>query len=416
MILDQLDTLLKQRGDDVMAWLEEAYQRTPPNFYSSVDLRHSGHKIAPVDTNLFPAGFNHLSEAARLRAVTHVQRFINDAPKDIHRVLIIPENHTRNLGYLDNLYALQSLLTEAGLEVQIGRLEKPEEAADDSSLILETSSGKQLIQHYVQKNGNYLETADGFRADMILVNNDLSSGSPAELKGLKQCVAPGVGFGWYRRKKSIHFDSYAQVARQFAETFNLDPWRINALHHKCGSVDFGAKKGMECVQIGVEKILTQLKEKYAQYDIREEPYVYIKADSGTYGMGIMTAHSAEEVSEINKKIRKKMNVIKEGVHSTQVIIQEGVPTIDKVNDFPAEPMIYCVNGYAVGGALRYNQERDSQGNLNARGMGFAGMCDEGERSDDHIRISHCNFGAYSLLAGLATLAAAREEYGEGYVI
>lgn len=399
-----------------MQWLFDGYSRTPPNFYSSVDLRHSGYKLAPVDTNLFPAGFNHLSSAARLRGVQHVKRFVMDAQKDISSILIIPENHTRNIGYLDNLYALQSILQEAGLDVQIGRLEKPEEAPDDSSLILGTSDGHEIIQHYVEKRGNYLETIDGFRADMILVNNDLSAGSPRELKGLKQCVAPQVGYGWYRRKKSIHFDAYSIIAHKFADDFNIDPWTINAIHHKCGAVDFGGRKGIECIQIGVEKVLYQMREKYAQYGISDEPYVFIKADSGTYGMGIMTAHSAEEVGEINKKVRKKMNIIKEGVHSTEVIIQEGVPTIDKTHDAPAEPMLYCMNGYAVGGAFRYNTERDMQGNLNARGMAFAGMCDEGERTDAHIRVSHCNFGVYGLIAQLATLAAAREEYGEGYMI
>ncbi|MDP2246981.1 MAG: glutamate--cysteine ligase, partial [Nitrosomonadales bacterium] len=34
-------------------WLEHA---SP--FYASVDLRNSGFKLAPVDTNLFPGGFN----------------------------------------------------------------------------------------------------------------------------------------------------------------------------------------------------------------------------------------------------------------------------------------------------------------------------------------------------------------------
>src|SRR5215212_8886673 len=30
-------------------------------FYASVDLRNSGFKLAPVDTNLFPGGFNNLN-------------------------------------------------------------------------------------------------------------------------------------------------------------------------------------------------------------------------------------------------------------------------------------------------------------------------------------------------------------------
>ena len=33
-----------------------------PAFYGSVDLRNAGYKLAPVDMNLFPGGFNNLSE------------------------------------------------------------------------------------------------------------------------------------------------------------------------------------------------------------------------------------------------------------------------------------------------------------------------------------------------------------------
>ena len=42
-------------------WLRAQWQEHTPPFYSSVDLRNSGFKIAPVDTNLYPGGFNNLS-------------------------------------------------------------------------------------------------------------------------------------------------------------------------------------------------------------------------------------------------------------------------------------------------------------------------------------------------------------------
>ena len=107
-------------------------------------------------------------------------------------------------------------------------------------------------------------------------------------------------------------------------------------------VNFGEKQGLECVAMGVEKVLHKIRTHYARYGITSEPYVYVKSDSGTYGMGIMTVKSGDEMLEINKKIRNKMNAIKEGVQSTEVIIQEGVPTADAVEGSPAEPMLYLV--------------------------------------------------------------------------
>jgi glutamate--cysteine ligase len=229
-----------------------------------------------------------------------------------------------------------------------------------------------------------------------------------------QPIVPRPSLGWHRRRKSIYFEAYAKLAHEFAIAFAIDPWLISTEQHKCGRVNFGERQGLECVAMGVEKVLHKIRAHYARYGITDEPYVYVKSDSGTYGMGIMTVKSGDEILEINKKVRNKMNVIKEGVHSTEVIIQEGVPTIDTVENAPAEPMLYLVDGHAVGGAYRVNDARDAQNNLNATGMRFVGMCDEGEAGN--VAMPECTFGALGLIGALASLAAQREEYGESYSI
>lgn len=404
-ITQALATLIKQQGDAVQAWLASEFIQTPACFYSSVDLRHSGAKLVPVDTNLFPAGFNHLSTPSRAKAVELIKRFIARAEIPIQNVLIIPENHTRNIGYLDNLQALMSLFKQAGLCVRIGSLS----AQAGEELELQDSDGELLVQKPLIKQGNIVRTDEGFEPDMIVVNNDMTSGSPDILKGVTQLIVPQIGLGWYRRKKSIHFDAYSQVADQFSRQFGLDSWRIAALHHKCGRIDFKERKGIDCVALGVEKLLHQLREKYAQYGIKQEPYVFIKSDSGTYGMGIMTARSGDEVVEMNKKIRNKMNTVKEGAQTTEVIIQEGVATIDEIDGGIAEPMIYLVDGTPVGGAYRVNRDRDIYNNLNAKGMSFVPLCENASKE--------CLSGSpQGLIAQLATLAASREEYGDLYMI
>ncbi|NBO20047.1 MAG: glutamate--cysteine ligase, partial [Proteobacteria bacterium] len=50
-ILDRLKQLNDQRGDEVEAWFSRQRAKAAPFFYNSVDLRHSGLKLAPVDTN-----------------------------------------------------------------------------------------------------------------------------------------------------------------------------------------------------------------------------------------------------------------------------------------------------------------------------------------------------------------------------
>lgn len=403
MILQQLDTLLKERGDTVEDWLEGKKKQCSRLFYSSVDIRHSGYKIAPVDTNLFPAGFNNLCPEARTRAAELSAQFIRRCHgNEVKRVLLIPENHTRNTRYIDNLEALLGILGAAGYEAKLGRMED----GVTEPVELTASSGEVLISSPLLREGDRLQTVGGFVPDMILVNNDFTSGAPPLLQDVSVPVVPPPGMGWYRRRKSEHFSSYNRLAAGFAREFGLDSWHLSTLTHQCGKLDFREKAGLECVAIGVEKLIRAIGEKYAEYGIKETPYVYIKADSGTYGMGIMTARSGEEVYEMNKKTRHKMDVIKEGAQNTEVIIQEGVPTIDHVDGMVAEPLLYLIDGQVAGGMYRAHPERDGHNSLNTPGMQFfpMGDCAKQIAKDSDV----C--AVLSLVARLATIAAAHEEY------
>ena len=406
-ILDTLKRIADDRKDDIEGWFAAQRAAASPFFYTSVDLRHSGLRLAPVDTNLFPAGFNNLSPAARLRASRFAARLFEEKYKDVQRVLIIPENHTRNLGYLENLATLLSIFEALDVQVRLGSLAAPK----GEPVIVEAPSGRTLTQYPLVRNGETLALENGFVPQLVILNNDMTSGAPEILEGISQPVLPPVEMGWYRRRKSVHFAAYAALAGNFANAFGLDPWLLSAEFHRCGRVDFKERSGLDCLANGVEKVLARAKEKHKQYGIAEDPYVFIKAESGTYGMGIMTVRSPEEIFEMNKKDRNKMQIIKEGARVSEVIIQEGIPTIDKVGDKAAEPMVYMVDGLPVGGMYRVNGQRDAFGNLNAAGMEFTGMCDEVEDDCGKWKIVRdCHFSAYGLVAALAALAAAREDY------
>lgn len=404
MILEQLDALLKTRGEEVETWLTGQKKHCSRLFYSSVDVRHSGYKLAPVDTNLFPAGFNNLSTPARQRAAELTAQFIRRCHLEARNVVLIPENHTRNTRYIDNLEALLGILRAAGYEAALGRIE---DGVTDP-VELTTSNGTVLRSSPLVREGDVLRTADGFIPDVVLVNNDFSTGAPPILQDVALPVVPPPGMGWYRRRKSEHFASYNRLAESFAREFGLDSWHISTLFERCGEVDFRERSGLECVALKVEKLIRAIGEKYAEYGINEQPYVFIKADSGTYGMGIMTAKSGEEVLEMNKKTRHKMDVIKEGAQNTEVIIQEGVPTIDKVNGMTAEPLLYLIDAEVAGGMYRAHPERDDESSLNTPGMQFFPM--QGCAKQISPVADICT--ATSLVARLATIAAAYEEYRE----
>jgi glutamate--cysteine ligase len=127
---------------------------------------------------------------------------------------------------------------------------------------------------------------------------------------------------------------------------------------------------MECLRSNVDALLTKIKRKYKEYGINEKPFVVVKADNGTYGMGIMTVRDVSDLDALNRKTRNKMNVIKDGQTVNDVIIQEGVLTNERINDAVAEPVVYMMDRYVVGGFYRVHAERGVDENLNAPGARF----------------------------------------------
>src|SRR5258707_2296 len=96
-ILDTLEHLYQHREEEIERWLGEQRAAGAPMVTTSVDLRHSGLRLAPVDTNLYPAGFQNLSPRAEIRAGGFLQRYLEEHFPQAKRMLIVPENHTRNL-------------------------------------------------------------------------------------------------------------------------------------------------------------------------------------------------------------------------------------------------------------------------------------------------------------------------------
>jgi glutamate--cysteine ligase len=383
-------------------WLEHGVP-----FYASVDLRNAGFKLAPVDTNLFPGGFNNLNPTFLPLCVQATMSAIEKVCPEARRFLLIPENHTRNTYYLSNVAALANILRQAGLEVRIGSL-NPEITMPTS---LETHDGRSILLEPVQRLGNRL-VLDGFDSCAVLLNNDLSAGVPDILRGLEQTMIPPLHAGWATRRKSQHFSAYNRVAAEFAQLLDIDEWLLNPYFEICGEIDFHARTGEDCLAAKVEELLTKIRTKYQEYGVDQEPFVIAKADAGTYGMGIMTVKSPDDVRDLNRKQRNKMAVVKEGLQVSDVIIQEGVYTFESINDAVAEPVVYMIDHYVVGGFYRVHTGRGIDENLNAPGMQFVPLA-----FDTPCSLPDCagapdaapnRFYAYGAVARLALLAAAIE--------
>ncbi len=406
----KLESTLLARATDIEGWFRSQWQRTPPPFYSSVDLRNAGFKLAPVDTNLFPGGFNNLNPAFEVLCIQAVQASMQRVCPDACGVLLVPENHTRNKFYLENVATLFGLIQKAGYKVRIGTLIP--EIQEPTELTLELS-GRTLLLEPIQRTGDTVHVGD-FHPCAVLLNNDLSAGVPDILRNLSQDVVPPPDLGWHLRQKSNHFGFYREVAKEFGELIDLDPWFVDPLFRNCGQINFQNREGQECLEANVELLLTDIAAKYKEYGISDEPFVIVKSDAGTYGMGVMTARSVDDIRNMNRKARTHMSSAKEGRGVTGAIIQEGVYTFEKLGEdqATAEPVVYMIDRFVVGGFYRLNSQRGNQENLNAPGMRFEPLAFEEACSAPDLRCGPDErpnrFYAYGVVARLAALAAARE--------
>jgi glutamate--cysteine ligase len=364
--INELEARMLESMPAIERWFRLEWMEHTPPFYSSVDVRNAGFKLAPVDTNLFPGGWNNLTPEMLPLAVQAAMAAIEKICPEAKNLLLIPEKHTRNSFYLTNVIRLMQIFHQAGLNVRLGSLDP--EVTEPTLLTL--PDGETLTVEPLLRTKHRLGTKD-FDPCTILLNNDLSAGIPKVLEDLhEQYLLPPLHAGWAVRRKTNHFQSYEEVAKKFAKLLGMDPWLINPMFGQCGEVNFAEEAGIECVQSNTDALLTKIRRKYKEYGINEKPFVVVKADNGTYGMGIMTVRDAKELDAVNRKTKNKMSVIKDGQEVTEVIIQEGVPTYERVNDAVAEPVVYMLDRYVVGGFYRVHAERGIDENLNAPGAAF----------------------------------------------
>jgi glutamate--cysteine ligase len=402
----ELERRILTAAPEIEHWLRGKWQEHESPFYCSVDLRNSVFKLAPVDTNLFPGGFNNLNPDFHPLCVQAAMTALEKLCPEARGAVLVPENHTRNQFYLQNVATLQKILRHAGMTVRIGSLlpeiTKPTE--------IELDNGAKLKLEPLERKGNRL-MVDGFDPCVVLLNNDLSAGIPDILRGTEQWLLPPLHAGWAVRRKSHHFAAYRDVAGEFAELLGIDPWLVNPYFEQCGRIDFRERKGEECLEGYVAEILDDIRAKYREYKIDAEPFVIVKADAGTYGMGIMTVKDPSEVKGLNRRQRNKMAVVKEGLQVHDVIVQEGVYSFETVNDAVAEPVVYMIDHYVVGGFYRVHTSRGADENLNAPGMHFAPLAFAAPCSSPDPDDPDCppnRFYAYGVIGRLALLAAAVE--------
>ena len=266
-----------------------------------MDLRNAGFKLAPVDTNLFPGGFNNLTPEMLPLAVQAAMAAIEKICPEAKNLLLIPEKHTRNTFYLTNVQRLMQIFHQAGLNVRLGTLDAEHQGADRRWRC--PTAATLTLEPLVRTRGR-LGLKD-FDPCTILLNNDLSAGVPEGAGGPARAVPAAAAArrlgGAAQDQPLPELRGGGEEVRQAAGHGPVaDQPDVRAAAARSTSAD-GA--GHRLRASNAEALLAKIRRKYKEYGINEKPFVVVKADAGTYGMGIMTVRDAKDLDDARTAAR-----------------------------------------------------------------------------------------------------------------
>lgn len=342
---------------EIEEWFEGQIQNRPVPFYTSFDIRDSSFKVAPVDANVFPAGFNNICEVDRAKASSLMGEYLKQRYPGVKIVLLLTEEHEANLYYWDNIYIIKSFIEKSGYKVKVCvpgvRIKSPK--------TLETASGYKISLSLLEKE----------KGDLIISNNDFSTDCllPQNIP-----CAPLPAMGWRHRRKQDFFLHYNKAAKEFASLIKMDPWHFTVKTRLFSPFLITSKENLRDLKKETHTFLEELKKSLPSW-IKGDLFLFLKNNSGTYGLGIVTVTCPEEVENWNYKTRKKMKAAKGGGGIKELIIQEGIPTsLEDKEGQTAEPVIYMVGSRLAGGFLRSHGAKDEKSNLNSPGSVYKRLC------------------------------------------
>ena len=389
--------ILESKREQITAWMTKKRSEVPIPIYGSVDVRDAGWKVAVVDANHFPAGFNNVSKEDEPHLAALLKNHISRLKSECKWVHLYPESHTRNAGYIENVATIQRLIILSGFRCTVG---SPELSAHGS---LAGISGPLQLSRVELKleNGTEELFVEGERPCLILLNNDLTEGIVPGLSANN--VSPPPSMGWHRRRKSEHYVCLQKYVDEIAQLLEIDSWHLMANWFVSENKCLEKETCRVALAKEVDGFIEDIRVKYKSLGVEREPVVFVKNDRGTYGLGIMAVKEGKELLELSNRKMKKLMYSKGGADVENFLIQEGVPTLlTEKGGAPVEPVVYLVDGEAASWFYRINEKKGDMDNLNSPSAEFFDSSEVGHLYGEHAK------GWHALVAELSMLAMGAE--------
>tara|TARA_A100001015_G_scaffold271492_1_gene325155 strand:+ start:1286 stop:2530 length:1245 start_codon:yes stop_codon:yes gene_type:complete len=403
---------IEKKFDIISNWINSEKSKCNSIPYCSIDIRESSFKVAGIDTNLFPAGFNNLNQKNGTMIESLIKNFIKSSFPRTKNILLFCEDHTRNLYYLENIFNLSKRIKNAGFNVIIGSFfhDHPQICQSTGFLKLKTAENNEVkifCLNFILRNYST------FNIELCLLNNDLSDGNYELLTKLNIPILPDPKMGWHHRKKSTHIYELNQITKAMinACNLNIDPWQLSTLFKPIHQFNINNEENRKNAADLASDLLKEITQKYKEHNIKSTPYYVLKSDNGTYGMGVVSLSNPNELINLNRKNRNKLLKGKSSLPIENLIIQEGIPSAKTINNFSSEEVIYLINGSVIGGFYRIHEGKSEKDILNSKGMQFKAFDTSIENFLSETNKDFNNYGISKtsyVIAQLANLSAQKE--------
>ena len=386
--LSELEERILEAAPVIERWFRLEWMEHTPPIYAAARIHNAGFKLATLDLDLFPRSWHLLAEDTVPLAVLAAQAAIEKICPEARRLLIVPENGAPTAADLASLRRLQEIFTMAGLQVRYGSIDPAVSSATQLACPLTSAAPVQLDP--VLRHKTRIHT-DGFEPCSILLSNELGAGAPGILEDLfGQYLLPPLQAGWGVRRRSRHRSFYMDAAKRFGKLISVDPWLLAPIAEAATT---RAPHAIEQLREQASALLGRIRRKYRSYAIQERPCLLLASDAGPRGAPVQIIHDAADIDA--------------AALPAEVLLQEGVPTRERVDGAVAESWVYSIDRYIVGGYYCVH------------GGGASEMCDacssfipqaiaEPPQLPRPGAPEHNRFYMYGVIARLALVAASYE--------
>ena len=125
-----------------------------------------------------------------------------------------------------------------------------------------------------------------------------------------------------------------------ASKFNLDPFYFTTQFTEIENCNIQNKDDQERLYLKAKQLFTTLKNQYKERGLTQKPFLFLKANSGSYGMGVLPIENPEDILQLNRKSRNKLTKGKESHIIDTLLLQEGIQSDLQINNQTAELCVY----------------------------------------------------------------------------